>query len=78
MASDVVAVSYLDTAHVVRLVVAGVGLYEGLLLTSMTAVFGGSAEPEDLKSLARDSRVMNSRSERDMVDMLWVVVRGSG
>jgi len=39
-------------------------------LTSMIAVFSGSDLPEDLKSLARDSRVTNSRSDSDIVDIV--------
>jgi hypothetical protein len=41
-------------------------------------VFAGSVEPEDLKSLARDSRDMYSRLDRfidDMVRGLWNVGR---
>jgi hypothetical protein len=74
VASDVVAVSYLEVMIAISSGVFKLGLYEeGYFLTSTTAVFEGSAEPEALKSLARDSRVTNSKSAMDMVDIVRVV-----
>lgn len=70
MTADVIAVSYLDWGHVVSLVYIRERFVWGSFLTSMIAVFSGSDLPEDLKSLARDSRVTNSRSDSDIVDIV--------
>lgn len=75
MTANVITVPYLDGWMWLVSGFQGRFVYgRGVFLTSTTAVFGGSADPEDLKSLARDSRVMNSRSERDIVDIVRAVV----
>lgn len=73
MAADVIAVSYLDWEERLVLWFLRQVCWRKGFLTSTTAVLGGNAEPDDLKSLARDSRVMNSKSERDIVDIVRMV-----